>query len=222
MFYLLAGFLFGSLVPYMARRFSKFMPATPAYAVYRIFKQPQKTNKKNEKYKSLIRVYRLRSLMSALITAVLSYVLYLRFGGNQVWFWLLFVWVLVLLSEIDIKMQLLPDILTFPLLIFGFLFAVCFNDYVTAFGSATGALFGYFMPVVASFLMLSYSKDAFGGGDIKLMAAIGAWLGVNGLLITVISACVLFGLYAIVKGVRVGAFGPALSIAAIMVLLLFL
>jgi len=222
MIYLLAGLLFGSLVPYMARRFAKFMPATPAYAIYRIFKQPKKVKEKNEKYKSLLKAYKLRSLIFALITAALSYAVFWRFGGSQGCFWLVFLWTLILLSEIDIKMQLLPDILTFPLLIFGFLFAVCLNDYVTALDSAVGALFGYFMPVAASFLMLAYSKDAFGGGDIKLMAAIGAWFGMNALLTTVLLACFLFGLYALIKGVRVGAFGPALSLAAIIVLLFFL
>ena len=36
MWYAVYGFVFGMLIPYMARRFSKFMPATMAYAVYRL------------------------------------------------------------------------------------------------------------------------------------------------------------------------------------------
>ena len=125
----------------------------------------------------------------------------------------------MLLSEIDIKMHLLPDILTVPLLVSGFLFAASFNACVDPLDSSIGAMFGYFMPVIAALLMLAYSKDAFGGGDIKLMAALGAWLGVNGLLYTTISACVLFGIFALAKGIKTGAFGPALSLAGIMVLL---
>ena len=34
MSYIFWGFLFGVLIPYMARRFAKFMPATAAYALY--------------------------------------------------------------------------------------------------------------------------------------------------------------------------------------------
>lgn len=222
MIYFFVGLLFGSLVPYMARRFSKFMPATPAYALYRLFKQPKKVKNKNERYQLLMKAYKWRSLMCGLITATLSYALFWKLGGNHIGFWLVFLWVLILLAEIDIKMQILPDILTFPLLIFGFLFAACFNDYTSAFDSATGAMFGYFMPVVASLLLLAYSKDAFGGGDIKLMSAIGAWMGVNGLLSTVLLSCALFAAYAAVKGIRIGAFGPALSISAVVVLLFFL
>ena len=36
MSYIFWGFLFGVLIPYMARRFAKFMPATAAYALYRL------------------------------------------------------------------------------------------------------------------------------------------------------------------------------------------
>lgn len=219
MIYFIAGLFFGSLVPYMARRFSKFMPATPAYALYRIFKPVKRTQKSCKKYDRLLKAYRMRSLLYALITALLSYFVGLKFGGAQVWFWLVFLWTLMLLSEIDIKMHLLPDILTVPLLVSGFLFAASFNACVDPLDSSIGAMFGYFMPVIAALLMLAYSKDAFGGGDIKLMAALGAWLGVNGLLYTTISACVLFGIFALAKGIKTGAFGPALSLAGIIVLL---
>ena len=38
MIYAAYGLVFGLFIPYLARRFSKFMPATPAYALYRILK----------------------------------------------------------------------------------------------------------------------------------------------------------------------------------------
>ena len=222
MFYLLAGLLFGLLVPYISRRFSKFMPATPAYALYRVFKPNKRSKKSCQKYENLLKAYRMRSLLYGVINALLSYLIALKFGGVQTCFWLLFVWILVLLSEIDIKMQLLPDILTVPLLVFGFLFAASFNVYVDPLNSAIGSIFGYFMPVLAAILMLSYSKDAFGGGEIKLMTAMGAWLGVNGLLYATITACFLFGIFALIKGIKMGAFGPALSLSGILVLLFFM
>ena len=57
MTYILIGFLFGFTIPYLARRFAKFMPATLAYAIYRIFhinKTVSKSKKqKNPKYKKL-------------------------------------------------------------------------------------------------------------------------------------------------------------------------
>ncbi|MBO7556763.1 MAG: prepilin peptidase [Alphaproteobacteria bacterium] len=214
------GFLLGSLIPYMARRFAKFMPATPAYALYRLIKPVKKASKKNSRYYKLLKEYRIRSLIFAVLSGVLSYLLTIKFEGVQIWFWLLFLWTLLLLSEIDLKMQLLPDLLTVPLLIIGFLFAVTFNLYIDPFESALSAFCGYYIPVIAAVLMLFYSKEAFGGGDIKLLAAIGAWVGLYGLLGTILLACFLFAGFAICKKIRVGAFGPSLTIAAIVVLFL--
>ena len=51
MTYILIGFLFGFTIPYLARRFAKFMPATLAYAIYRIF-HINKTVSKSKKGKT--------------------------------------------------------------------------------------------------------------------------------------------------------------------------
>ena len=55
MIYAVYGFVAGFLIPYMSRRFAKFMPATPAYALYRLVK-PNKTARKvkfSTRYKQL-------------------------------------------------------------------------------------------------------------------------------------------------------------------------
>ena len=46
--YIFIGFAFGFAIPYLARRFSKFMPATFACALYRIFR-PNKTVSKEKR-----------------------------------------------------------------------------------------------------------------------------------------------------------------------------
>lgn len=220
MIYILAGFIFGGLVPYMARRFAKFMPATPAYALYRLIKPNKTANKTSVKYRKLTNLYRMRSMLCAVSVSGISALLFLKFGENQIWWWLGFVWVLVLLAEIDFRSFLLPDILTVPLLICGFVFSASFNPYITPFESSAAALAGYVLPVVATLLMLWRSKEAFGGGDIKLLSAIGAWLGVEGMLYTLLLSCLLFGIYSIIRRQRAGAFGPALAVAAVVVLFL--
>ena len=73
MFYALLGFILGCFIPYTARRFAKFMPATLAYALYRIFK-PNKTVSKqkkqnNSKYIKLRNRYFMRSLGWGIITS---------------------------------------------------------------------------------------------------------------------------------------------------------
>ena len=56
---------------------------------------------------------------------------------------------------------------------------------------------------------------------IKLLAALGAWLGMELVIYTMILASVLFVLYALARRMRVGAFGPAITIAAIMIAFYF-
>ena len=223
MIYAVYGFVAGFLIPYMSRRFAKFMPATPAYALYRLVK-PNKTARKvkfSTRYKQLKRKYLSRSLVYGALSALLSLLAFWRLGEEHLFWYLAFVWILLLLAEIDLKMLLLPDILTIPLLIGGFVFAAFFGVNVSAEESAAAAMAGYVLPVVATLLMLWRSVDAFGGGDIKLLAALGAWLGFEKLLYVIVVSAVLFILYAAIKRQRSGAYGPAIAIAGIIVAFYF-
>ena len=210
MIYAVYGFVAGFLIPYMSRRFAKFMPATPAYALYRLVK-PNKTARKVK--------FSTRSLVYGALSALLSLLAFWRLGEEHLFWYLAFVWILLLLAEIDLKMLLLPDILTIPLLIGGFVFAAFFGVNVSAEESAAAAMAGYVLPVVATLLMLWRSVDAFGGGDIKLLSAIGAWLGLEGVIYTILLSCLVFGLYSAVRRQRAGAFGPSLSVSAVIILL---
>lgn len=42
MIYALYGFLVGLFIPYTARRFAKFMPATPGYALWQLLRREKK------------------------------------------------------------------------------------------------------------------------------------------------------------------------------------
>ena len=229
-FLIVTSVMWGWLIPCMARRFAKFMPATPAYAFYMLIKPRKYAKKTSVEYRRLVKEYRLRSLMYALVLGGLGGVFSLfliKFGLNLAICLggMLFAWIAALLAEIDYRIFLLPDILTVPLLIFGFVFSACvesvgtniYGDFpaVGTVQSSIGSLLGYFIPVLASMFMLKKSKDAFGGGDIKLLAAIGAWMGIRGLFFTILSSCVLFGVYMLVRGQKSGAFGPALTMAAV-------
>lgn len=220
MVYALYGFIFGLFIPYLARRFAKFMPATLAYALFDIFRPRKKTVaavlKENPRYMDLRSAFRWRSFVSGLATGALSYAAYYRFGEMYLCWYLLFIWASLLLIEIDYKMQILPDIITVPLLIFGFGYSVFVGVWVGPGESFIGAFAGYFLPVIASLFLVWKNKDVFGGGDIKYLAVVGAWMGLDRLLYVIIAACVLFALYALLKRKREGAFGPALAGAAIL------
>lgn len=219
MIYAFCGLLFGLFVPYMARRFAKFMPASFAYGLWQIIKPSKNASqiKTNAKYKS----YLWRSLMSGLITAALSFVFFAHFGVQDLWWKISFLWILLLLAEIDYRMFLLPDILTIPLLILGF-FASSWNfGFTIAPDSALGAVVGYFLPTLAALLLVWKNKDAFGGGDIKLLAALGAWLGLEGVIYTILLASVGQFLLALLRRQKAIAFGPALAFSAIIVAICF-
>ncbi|MBE6448280.1 MAG: prepilin peptidase [Alphaproteobacteria bacterium] len=213
------GFLFGLFVPYMARRFAKFMPATPAYALWQIFAHGKRA--KGYKNKKLRKSFYWRSVMFGLATALISAVLVYKFGENGIGWVLAYVWILTLLAEIDGRMCLLPDILTVPLLILGFAFATLGNGWVVAAESALGALVGYVLPVLLSLMLVKKNKDAFGGGDIKLLAALGAWQGVEPLFWTIAVASVLLLVYVLIRKQRAAPFGPALAASAMLVVFWF-
>lgn len=230
MFYTILGFIFGLLIPYIARRFAKFMPATPAYALYRII-WPVKTVSKNKrtsnvKYRKLIKKYIMRSIGWAIVSAALCCALYFCFA-HPYRPWLTFlVLILLLLYEIDERMFLLPDILTIPLLIGGFAyFAFAFScspdDILSPFQiSVLGAIAGYTLPVIASLFLIKKYPDCFGGGDIKLLSALGAWLGLETVPYLILLSSFIFAIFSIIKRQRAGAFGPSIVIATIILVFL--
>lgn len=219
MLYILSGFMFGLFIPYTARRFAKFMPASFAYALWQIIKPSKNARRilKSPFYKT----YLWRSLLSGLLTAGLSYLFYSKFGTENILWKLAFLWILLLLSEIDWRIYLLPDILTVPLLILGFFAAAWTIGFTTAPDSALGAAAGYFIPSLAALLLVWKNRDAFGGGDIKLLAATGAWLGLEGLLYTILLASGGQLIIAMLRRQKAMAFGPALAFAAIIIAICF-
>jgi general secretion pathway protein O len=84
---------------------------------------------------------------------------------------------LLTLAVIDHHTQLLPDVLTLPLLWIGLLFNI--QGHFAPLEQATiGAVAGYVCLWSVFWLFkLATGKEALGYGDFKLLAALGAWLG---------------------------------------------
>lgn len=221
MIYVFCGFLIGFLIPYMSRRLAKSMPSAPTYALYNLIK-PVKTSAKarlSQKFRRLKKKYLLRSFCFGLVSAGLSGAVFEKFGYQEIWWYLAFVWALLLLAEVDFKTFILPDVVTIPLLLAGFAFAAFSANGISPQESALAALVGYLLPLLASLLMMWRSTEAFGFGDIKLLATVGAWLGAENVVYVILVSCVVFAIEAIIRRQRAGAFGPALAIAAIIILL---
>ncbi|WP_052189763.1 MULTISPECIES: A24 family peptidase [Xenorhabdus] len=109
--------------------------------------------------------------------------------GKNVWFnnfvnineviILFFCIVLFFLAVIDIKTYQLPDILTQPLLWLGLVFN-SHSDVVPIKSAIYGAISGYlYLWVLYWFCRYALKKEGIGYGDLKLTAAIGAWIGIE-------------------------------------------
>ena len=113
-----------------------------------------------------------------LVTGIASLVVAFTFGVTlQTLAALLFTWVLIALTLIDLKKQLLPDNITLPLLWSGILLSF-FDVFSNLNDSVIGAIAGYLIlwSVYQLFKLLT-KKEGMGFGDFKLLAALGAWLG---------------------------------------------
>ena len=114
--------------------------------------------------------------------------------------------ILLALAVIDFRTQLLPDVLTLPLLWAGLLFQLLFQPFMLS-DAVIGVMVGYLSLWSFYWLFkLVTGKEGMGFGDFKLLAALGAWLGWSFLpLILILSA----GLGAMV-GLSAQAFAPRL------------
>ena len=112
------------------------------------------------------------------ITGLASIAVAYQFGVTlQTVFALIFTWVLIALTLIDLKKQLLPDSMTLPLLWLGILLSF-FNLFTDLSASVIGAMAGYLIlwSVYHLFKLLT-KKEGMGYGDFKLLAAMCAWTG---------------------------------------------
>ncbi|MGE8640216.1 MAG: prepilin peptidase [Achromobacter sp.] len=134
---------------------------------------------------------------------------------------------LVALAWIDFESTLLPDALTQPLVWAGLLVNL-FDAFTTLPLAVVGAVAGYvFLWVIFHVFRLLTGREGMGYGDFKLLAALGAWFGIESLPMVLLAASlvgVLIGGLLTLSG-RAGRgqplpFGPYLALAGIVMLLL--
>lgn len=150
-----------------------------------------------------------------------------RFGATPVaLLWCAFVATLVALAAIDWDTTLLPDNMTIPLLWSG-LVASAAGWTIDLQSALWGAVAGYLsLWLVYWIFKLATGKEGMGFGDFKLLAALGAWLGIKMLLPIVLAASLIgavvgiaMKLNAALREGRYVPFGPFLAGAALVVML---
>lgn len=162
-----------------------------------------------------------------ILTGVLFAATAWRFGAQPATLlWCGFVGTLVALAGIDWDTTLLPDDITLPLLWAG-LVAAALGWTLSLASSVWGAVAGYLsLWAVYWFFKMATGKEGMGYGDFKLLAALGAWLGVQMILPIVLAASVLGAVVGIgmkltgsLREGRYVPFGPFLVGAGIGVML---
>lgn len=134
---------------------------------------------------------------------------------------LIFTYVLICLAFIDLQHQLLPDILTLPLLWLGLLVSI--PQFLTdSHAAILGAAFGYLsLWSFAKLFKLIRGKEGMGHGDFKLLAVFGAWLGWQILPLIILLSALLGSIGGLLtlqlsqqdKSTTPIPFGPYLAIA---------
>ncbi|CAI0739115.1 MULTISPECIES: A24 family peptidase [Serratia] len=120
------------------------------------------------------RRYPLVEVATAMMFVLTALIFPLGFPLLGAWILLSF---LLTLAVIDHHRQLLPDVLTLPLLWIGLLFNTQGN-FASLEQATIGAVAGYVCLWSVFWLFkLATGKEALGYGDFKLLAALGAWLG---------------------------------------------
>jgi leader peptidase (prepilin peptidase) / N-methyltransferase len=161
-----------------------------------------------------------------IVTAALFGAVAWKFGAQPVTaLWCAFVAVLVALAGIDWDTTLLPDNLTLPLLWAGLL-ASALGWTIPLSASVWGAIAGYLSLWSVYWLFkLATGKEGMGYGDFKLLAALGAWLGVSMVLPVILASSIIgavvgiaMKLNASLREGRYVPFGPFLAGAGLAVL----
>ena len=160
------------------------------------------------------------------LTGLLSLFLFTIYGISfQYILLLLFAATLVTISFIDLDHRIIPDVLSLPGMVAGwavslFPWSVYWLDSLIGSLAGGGAL--YLVAVVYERIT---KREGMGGGDIKLLAMIGAWMGWRALPLTVLISSftgAVIGLVFILfagKGYRFRIpFGPFLSLGALLYL----
>ena len=161
------------------------------------------------------------------LTACLFVLFYNYFGISVAGaVWLLFSLALLVQSAIDFRHQIIPDGITLPGILLGTFLSVLIPGLhgqtswliglrEAAIGVLLGGGFLYAAGTIAEWIL---KKEAMGGGDVKLLAMIGAFVGWQGVLWTVLVSSVLGSIVGVYlrfkKGEQMIPFGPYLGLAA--------
>ncbi len=158
-----------------------------------------------------------------LITGLLAVAVWLRFGWHpESLIFFFFCSCLLVITFIDIDHRIIPDIISLPGIVIGLAASVFVRNFSWQSSLAGIAAGGGSLLAVAMAYRALTGKEGMGGGDIKLLAMIGAFTGWRGVVFTVFVASAAGTLVGLILMIRTGKnmklavpFGPFLALGAI-------
>ncbi len=160
------------------------------------------------------------------VTALSSLFLIIKFGLSLSYLiYFAFVAALIVIAIIDLYHQIIPDVISLPGVGVGLLASIIIPQ-ITFFDSLIGILFGGgSLFLVATLYQWLFKREGMGGGDIKLLAMIGAFLGWKAVILTILLSSLIGSITGITIMVLKGKdfkyaipFGPFLSLGAVIAL----
>ncbi len=157
------------------------------------------------------------------MTALGSFVLFMKFGPSLSYiFYFAFLASLIVITVIDLYHQIIPDVISLPGIGVG-LGASLLIPQITFLNSLAGVLLGGgSLFLVATVYQWLFKREGMGGGDVKLLAMIGAFLGWKAVILTILSGSLIGSIIGITIMILKGKdfkyaipFGPFLSIGAV-------
>jgi len=107
----------------------------------------------------------------------------------------------------DVRHRRIPNHLTIPAVAIAVAARALFGGSEGLFDSLTG------MAIAGGVLLPGWLMGWMGAGDVKLVAAVGAWLGMPGAVFAVLGSLIAGGIVSVVIAVRQGALGRTLHSA---------
>ena len=169
-----------------------------------------------------------RYFIVEILTASAFLILFSTFGLTPKFFaYAVMVSGLIIATFVDFEIQEIPDEVSMGGLAVGLVLAIAFpsvlnettrlNGFLNSiFGALAGGGMIYVMGMLGEF---AFKKEAMGGGDVKLLAMIGAFIGWKLTVLTFFLAPVFGSVVGIILKIRYGKdiipYGPYLSLAAI-------
>jgi leader peptidase (prepilin peptidase)/N-methyltransferase len=163
-----------------------------------------------------------------LLTALVLAALFANFGISPKFFaYSVMACGLLVATFVDFEIQEIPDEISIGGTVAGILLAFVFPSiFATAsrFHALWSSLIGAFVGAACIYVLgaigkLAFKKEAMGGGDVKLMAMVGAFIGLKLVMLTFFIAPFLGVVPGIISKIKSGAetipYGPFLSAAAL-------